>query len=354
VKSKPMTDTTASGEAERSRNVVPHNKPPIVVMRERLMERKDELRNALTDIDPDHFIRVLITAAQINPELQACSFQSLWLAIMRACRDNLLPDSREGVIVAFKSTAQWIPMYQGLLKRFRQSGQCKWITADVVRKGERFEHFVDQYGEHFYHQPEGDDAAPIEKVYAAATTKDGGFYCAVLSITEINKIKAISKTTREDSPWKMWPNEMMKKTALRRLSKALPAGRDIFQDDPSSPEFGAVSGVAKAETESEAETERPPGAAAALETFAGPTPEPAAGHREPSKAAKMADDLLDEIEKTTGSLYDPSRPVTIERDDEGEDGDNDGLEPVDYGEYADSDDELPLGKKDQAHDRASG
>ena len=51
-------------------------KPPIVVLRERLIERRDELRNALTDIDPDHFIRALVTSAQVNPELQACSFQS--------------------------------------------------------------------------------------------------------------------------------------------------------------------------------------------------------------------------------------------------------------------------------------
>jgi hypothetical protein len=30
------------------------------------------------------------------------------------------------------------------------------------------------------------------------------------------------------------------------------------------------------------------------------------------------------------------------------------LEPIDYGEYADSNDELPLGEQDQAHGRISG
>ena len=285
-----MTDTNVPPVA---------HKPPIVVMRERLMERKDELRNALTDIDPDHFIRVLITAAQINPELQACSFQSLWLAIMRACRDNLLPDGREGVIAAFKSNAQWIPMYQGLLKRFRQSGQCKWITADVVREGEVFEHWVDQNGQHFKHVPgTSDGVAPIERVYAAALIHDGAFYCAVMSMAEINKIKAMSRASREDSPWRQWPDEMAKKTALRRLSKLLPAGRDIFEDEDEP--------IVPPEPRLAVGNERPPGAAAALETFAGPTPELQQRTAEP------------------------------EAEDE-------GLEPVDYGEYADSDDELPLG-----------
>lgn len=246
-------------------------KPPIVVLRERLIERRDELRNALTDIDPDHFIRALVTSAQVNPELQACSFQSLWLACMRACRDGLLPDGREGSIVPFKSNAQWIPMYQGLLKKFRQSGECKWITANVVREGEIFEHWIDQTGEHFKHVPGiSDGVAPVELVYAAALTKDGAFYVAVMTMAEINKVKAMSKASREDSPWRQWPDEMMKKTALRRLSKLLPAGRDFFEDEEDEPLPQPTPQLAVS-------NERPPGAASALETFAAPPhPEPGA------------------------------------------------------------------------------
>src|SRR4029077_13571026 len=115
-------------------------------------------------------------------------------------------------------------------KKFRASGECKWITANVVREGEVFEHWIDQRGEHFKHVPSmSDGVATVELVYAAALTKDDAFYVAVMTMAEINKIKTISRTTRDDSPWRQWPDEMMKKTALRRLSKLLPAGRDIFQ-----------------------------------------------------------------------------------------------------------------------------
>ena len=250
-----MTDTSL---------VQQDRKPPIVVMRERLEARRGELAKALTDINPDHFIRALITSAQVNPDLQACSFQSLWLACMRACRDNLLPDGREGAIVPYKSNAQWIPMYQGLLKRFRQSGMAKWITSDVVREGETFEHWVDQTGEHFKHIPEGDEAAPITKVYAAALTTDGAFYVAVMSITEINKIKAMSRASRDDSPWKQWPAEMMKKTALRRLSKVLPAGRDFFDDDDDMQQP-----LPQVQQPAIQIVQREAGAASALDQFAG-------------------------------------------------------------------------------------
>jgi len=242
-------------------------KLPIVVLRERLEAREGELKNSLTDVDPRHFIRAVVTAAQINPDLQACSFQSLWLACMRACRDNLLPDGREGAIVPYKSNAQWIPMYQGLLKKFRQSGQCKWLTADVVREGETFEHWVDQNGEHFKHVPGDDGGKPITKVYAAALTRDGAFYVAVMSMADIQKIKNMSRASREDSPWKAWPEEMMKKTVLRRLSKLLPAGRDFFEDEDEQPQPQGPQPLIQI-------VERPPGAAGALDTFAGTAKEP--------------------------------------------------------------------------------
>jgi len=255
-------------------NIVPQqNRPPIVVLRERLLKRRGELQAALTDISVDTFIRALITSAQVNPELQACSFESLWIACMRACRDGLLPDGREGVIIPFRDRASWVPMVGGLLKRFRQSGQCRWVGSEPVRRGEKFERWIDQNGEHFRHVPEGDDNAPIEKVYACALTRDSGFYIAVLSMGEIDKIRKVSKTTRDDAPWKLWPVEMMRKTALKRLAKMLPSGRDLFEDEDEHP-LSQPPQLA-------VDNERPPGAASALEQFAGVSA-PAASEGDPA------------------------------------------------------------------------
>ena len=286
-------------------DIVPAGKPPIVILRERLLERRDELKAALIDIDPDHFIRTLITAARIDPNLQACSFSSLWLAAMRACRDGLLPDGREGSIVPFKDKATWIPGYQGLLKRFRRSGECKWITANVVRQGETFEHWIDQSGEHFKHVPGvSNGVAPVELVYAAALTKDGAFYVSVLTMAEIGKIKAESKTAREDSPWRKWPDEMMKKTALRRLSKLLPAGAPDEGEDKEElapPQLTVV--------QEEPEPSRPQGAAAALDAFAGSREgEPALNLEPPESPESPIDDPISiafergKIARQTGAL----------------------------------------------------
>ena len=235
-------------------------KPPIVVMRERLEQRTTEIRAALVDIRPEQFIRAVITSATINPDIQACSWQSLWLACMRACRDDLLPDGRQGAIVPYKDKATWIPMYQGLLLRAWRTGKFKWIGADIVREGDRWEHYVDTSGVHFRHEPGDDIDRPILRIYAAATTLDGGTFLAVLPFAEANKIKRMSKTTRDDSPWKMWESEMFKKTALRRLAKMLPI--EITVDEDADEPFEEPQPI-------EATPRRAPGALAALDAFAG-------------------------------------------------------------------------------------
>lgn len=234
-------------------------KPPIVVMRERLEARVGELKAALVDVDPDRFIRAVITSATINPDIQACSWQSLWLACMRACRDDLLPDGRQGAIVPFKDRASWIPMYQGLLLRAWRTGKFKWIGANVVRTGEEWEHYVDTAGEHFRHVPGDDITWPIIRVYAAATTVDGGNFLAVLPKAEADKIRAVSKATREDSPWRQWESEMYKKTALRRLAKLLPI--ELTFDEEAEEEPARPVPV---ETQ-----RRAPSAIATLDAFAG-------------------------------------------------------------------------------------
>lgn len=200
---------------------------PIVQFRTFIDERAAELRAALPEhIPPEKFIRVVITAAQINPEIIACDRPSLWTACMRAANDGLLPDGIEGAIVPFKNKATWIPMYQGLLKKFRNSGEFKWITAGIVRKGDTFHHFIDEKGEHFYHQ-NGDEPGEARRVYAVATTTSGGTFIADMSIAEINKRRNMSRTRYDGAPWETWFEEMAKKTALRQLSKYLPKSSDI-------------------------------------------------------------------------------------------------------------------------------
>lgn len=235
-------------------------KSPLVVLRDRLEARSAEIKAALPGIPPERFIRAVITAASINPDILACQFNSVWLACMRACRDGLLPDGVEGAIVPYKDKATWIPMYRGLLRKFQESGQFRWISADVVRAGELFEFWITQDGPHFKHVPGDDGEAAVEKVYAIATTQSGGTFVAVLSMADIAKIRAMSRASRSDAPWILWTAEMQKKSALRRLSKMLPTASPILDDEEADD-------VDYQETPKLAAVPRARGAAAALDAF---------------------------------------------------------------------------------------
>lgn len=267
---------------------------PIVVLRSRLEERISEIKAALPGIPPERFVRAVVTAAQINPDILACSWQSVWLACMRACRDGLIPDGVLGAIVPYKDKATWIPMYRGLVQKFQESGQFKWITANVVYEGDEFAHYLDEHGEHLRHAPSDTfDEKKVLRVYAMATTKDGGVFITVMPMAEIAKIRKHSRASREDAPWNTWPTEMMKKTALRRLSKMLPTAplfededEDAFIEEETRPQLAAVN------------PNRERGAAAALDALAG-SPEgedrPDSGASDASGEAGGRGDASDDV-----------------------------------------------------------
>jgi|KBSMisStaDraftv2_1062788.scaffolds.fasta_scaffold00871_3 phage RecT family recombinase len=215
-------------------------KPPMVMLRERFEARRNELKNMLpSDISPEVFIRAFTTGATLNPKIQACTWSSIWDACIKAARAGLLPDGVEGAIVPFKTEAQWIPMVQGVLRSARRSGQLSWIDANVVRQGEQFDYAITQDGPRFLHVPGEDFKAPILRAYAVARTKDGAFYSAVMSKTEIDKHRSYSRAGRDDSPWNTWYEAMAIKTAIKGLGKYLPSVRDAVADDDSLAELPA-------------------------------------------------------------------------------------------------------------------
>ena len=273
-----MTNTDVAIQSQQVPQRHSDNRPPAVILRERFQDRRGELKNQLpSDISPDEFIRAAMTSTALNPDILACSWNSIWNSCLRSCRDGLLPDGVDAALVPFKGTCSYIPMYQGLLRRFRRSGNFKWIKADIVREGDEFIHYVDENGEHFRHVPGDDSDRPMTKAYALATTKDGGVFVTVMTSKEIAKRRAISKATRDDSPWKMWPDEMVKKTMLRSLSKVLPSARDIVSESEELPDIEGPSSAPQM-----LNAPRGNGPSATLDQFANQQPASLAGGTAPA------------------------------------------------------------------------
>jgi phage RecT family recombinase len=202
---------------------------PIVQFENFLEQRKERYKKTLpAHISPERFIKIITNAALQNSEILACDRESLAMAILKAAAQGLMPDGVEGAIVPMGKRAQWLPMYQGLLKLFRNSGEYLWCGADIVYEGDEWDHWTDENGPHFTHRKAHDrNEKKVLWVYAAATTKSGGKFIAALTENEIEKHRKQSRTTRDDSPWNKWWEAMAKKTAIIVLAKMLPKSSDI-------------------------------------------------------------------------------------------------------------------------------
>jgi len=206
---------------------------PMEAMRGTLTKMNAEFKAALPpQIPVDKFIRTTLTAIQMQPDLIDTDRRSLLGACMKAAQDGLIPDGREAALVIFRSKegpkTQYMPMVGGILKKMRNSGEIASISAHVVYSNDKFDYSLGD-DEQITHKPLlGGDRGRAIAVYAIAKTKDGAIYREVMSVTEVEKVRAASRA-KDSGPWVQWWDEMARKTVIRRIAKRLPSSADVDQ-----------------------------------------------------------------------------------------------------------------------------
>jgi len=214
-----------------------------------IQQFQQEMQNQsaeLAAILPDHlsverFTKTTTMAVQNNPELLNADRQSLFNSLLRCAGDGLVPDNREAALVEFKANLgtkeapnwgkkiQYMPMVDGVLKRARQSGEVSLITARAVYQNDQFDYWVDEHGEHINHRPLfTGDRGPMILVYAMAKMKTGDVVIEPMTMADIERVKASSKTSGF-GPWKDWFDRMALKSALHRLARRLPNSSEIME-----------------------------------------------------------------------------------------------------------------------------
>lgn len=203
---------------------------------------------AIKSMLPEHvslekFQRITYTAIQKTPSL--AGKPGLLGAVLDCARDGLIPDGREAALVPFKGDVAYMPMTAGILKKIRNSGELKSLSANVIYKSDQFSYSVDENGPHFSHSPNilAEDQGEIIGAYAVAITKNDGKYFELLKKSDIEKIRN-SSSAKNGGPWSNWYDEMAKKSAIRRLSKRLPMSSDIedvIRRDDKFHEFDSIN-----------------------------------------------------------------------------------------------------------------
>jgi recombination protein RecT len=182
----------------------------------------------------------------MNPELLSADRRSLLGACMKAAQDGLLLDGREAAPVIFNTKdgkkVQYMPMVGGILKKIRNSGELASISANVVYDKDSFEYELGD-DERIVHKPFlGADRGQQIAVYAVAKTKDGAIYREVMSVADVEKVRAASRAGKF-GPWADWWDEMAKKTVIRRMAKRLPSSADVdqvFESDNDASGFDQI------------------------------------------------------------------------------------------------------------------
>lgn len=197
----------------------------------------DQVRNQLTamtpqfaaalpkHVSPERFVRVMMTAIQTTPALLNADRRTLFAAATKAAQMGLLPDGREGAIVTFKDQAQWMPMVAGIMKLVRNSGEISTWSVQAVYENDNFDFCLGDE-EHITHKPALSNRGKLIAVYSIVSMKDGEKSREVMSVEDVNGIRARSRSGNS-GPWVTDFSEMAKKTVVRRHAKRLPLSTDI-------------------------------------------------------------------------------------------------------------------------------
>jgi recombination protein RecT len=193
-----------------------------------LIERmKPEIARALPKhLNPDRMARIATTVLKQNPQLRRCTPESFLGALMTASQLGLEPGPLgEAYLVPYGNTATFVPGYRGLIKLAWQSDQLSDIWAEIVCGNDEFSYDLG-LARDLTHKPAKGDRGKPTHVYAAARLKSGGTPFVVMTVDEVEAIRARSKAGK-NGPWVTdWP-AMAKKTAVKQLSKWLPMSTEF-------------------------------------------------------------------------------------------------------------------------------
>jgi recombination protein RecT len=232
----------------RANDPAPQDGSAVDKFKQQLESRLTQFAESLPPhISPAYFKGVITWAVMADPMLLLADRVSLFEACLNAANDGLVPDKKEGALVVYNTKApkanrndpdkwikkvQWLPMVRGVITKIYRTDKVKSVSLDIVYGGDEFKYWTDDQGEHLIHVPaESRDKNIVRRVYAMVVMKEsegGGVFAEPLDMDEIDRVRKASKNS-EKGPWVDWPEEMWKKTAIKRLAKRLPIARDIQQ-----------------------------------------------------------------------------------------------------------------------------
>lgn len=188
------------------------------------------------DLNRDRFVQNAIAAVGNNDKLRAMPSGKLVPPIMKGAMLGLDFFNREAYLVPYGQDVQFQASYTGMVKLAKKYGHMTDCYAKVVRDGDEFSEEVVDGREVVSFRPEPFNDKAIKGAFAVATFEDGTKRVETMSKRQLDQVKAMSKS-QSGTAWKFFPDEMYKKSVIRRLCKGItldwdnPAQAAMFQGD---------------------------------------------------------------------------------------------------------------------------
>jgi recombination protein RecT len=195
---------------------------------------RERLTQALGDrIDVEQFIVSVFRAAQIDPKIYECTEGSFYGAILTCAQLRLLPNTPLGHAYLLPrwnkdlgaSELNFQIGFKGFIELVYRSRRMT-VTAFEVYESDRFEYQLGTDPK-IIHVPDIKGERTKEKLiaaYAIGKIEDMPPFFAVMSRSDIEKVRRVAKT---DYVWSAWYEEMSKKSVIKRLLKLMPLTEEL-------------------------------------------------------------------------------------------------------------------------------
>lgn len=219
---------------------------------------KGQLKMALpAHMSADRLARIALTELRQVPKLRTCTRDSFLKCLMVSAQLGLEPGMLGHVyFIPFGKEATIVIGYKGMLELAQRSGKILSIEARVVKENDKctvklgldsdIQHEID------IRSP---DRGKTIGYYACAKIVGGGKMFEFMSVAEVEEIRKSSKAGNS-GPWVTHPEEMGKKTVIRRLFKYLPVSVELQKATnlDEAADVGIQSNVIEGEFEVDEET----------------------------------------------------------------------------------------------------
>lgn len=158
-----------------------------------------------------------------NPDLRKYEQAKLIPGLLKGAYLGLDFYNKECYLIPYGSELQFQLDYSGMQKLIKKYAirPVKEVYARIVREGDEFSEEVKNNDDIINFKPKPFNEGKIIGAFAICQYVDGGAKAEVMSFQQLETAKRMSKA-QSGTAWKFFPDQMYKKTVIRRLLKGIP------------------------------------------------------------------------------------------------------------------------------------